>query len=612
MDGSTVKRPWATTEWWLRRALVACIGVPLVLFLCAAAFDRRQLLNEATREAERTSDVMQEHALRVLDTHSMLVNTLDHGILGMTWDEIRADRVRLLLEARNAIADRPQVTTLALTDGQGRQWVLATKAEKQAPEGQNAAFREYWAAQRETDQGMFVSRPYVGQNTGRLNFAISKRRTTPDGSFDGTVHVAVTVAYFQDFWATATRGMHEASISLVRSDGEVLARFPELREGTPRLKAPTSGVVAALTAGRLAGTFRTISPVDGVERIVAFRKIQAFPVAITASVAVSAVLAEWWRDLAILGAVSVTAAIALAFAVFAAIRQTRRLAAEQDRRAAVELVAREGQQFKLLGHLAAGVAHDFRNILQSVASSTELIGRQVSDNRVRGLLQIIEKAVAQGNDLTRRMLSVAQSGGDRDGPQDIWEDAVQAVSNACELTAGTVGATHTLKIEVPTGGEPLYVNGLGSELEAAVINLVMNARDASTEGGAITVRIVGEHISVSSPNSGRDVVAHIAKSGLYARISVADAGHGMTPEVLARATEAFFTTKQFGRGTGLGLAGVRSFAERAGGHVALESAVGIGTTVTLWLPATTRPPGAKTDTPDPSAMNTLLPASYTS
>ena len=609
MDGSTVKKSWATTEWWLRRALVACIGVPLVLFLCAAAFDRRQLLNEATRETERTSDVMQEHALRVLDTHSMLVNSLDHGILGMTWDEIRADRSRLLLEARNAIADRPQVTTLALTDGQGRQWVLATKAEKQAPEGQNAAFREYWAAQREANQGMFVSRPYVGQNTGRLNFAISKRRTKPDGSFDGTVHVAVTVAYFQDFWATATRGMHDASVSLVRSDGEVLARFPELREGTPRLKAPTSGVMSALAIGRLAGTFRTVSPVDGVERIVAFRKIPAFPVTITTSVAVSSVLAEWWRDLAVLGAVSLTAALALGFAVLAAIRQTRRLAAEQDRRAAAELVAREGQQFKLLGHLAAGVAHDFRNILQSIASSAELMTRQVSDDRVRGLLHIVDKAVAQGNDLTRRMLSVAQSGREQDSPQDIWEDAVQAVSNACELTAGTVGATHKLKTEVPTDAEPLYVNGLGSELEAAVINLVMNARDASAEGATITVRVVGEHVSLSSPNSGCEVDLHIARSGLYARVSVADAGHGMTPEVLARATEAFFTTKQVGRGAGLGLAGVRSFAERAGGHVALESAVGIGTTVTLWLPAANRRPDTKTDTPDPFSDNPLLPAS---
>ena len=220
---------------------------------------------------------------------------------------------------------------------------------------------------------MFVSRPYVGQNTGRLNFAISKRRTTPDGSFDGTVHVAVTVSYFQDFWATATRGMADASVSLVRGDGEVLARFPEFREGMPRLKTPTSGVMAALAVGKLAGTFRTMSPVDGVERIVAFRKIPAYPVTITASVAVLSVLADWWRDLAVLGAVSVTAAIALAFAVLAAIWQTRRLAAEQDRRAAAELVAREGQQLKILGHLAAGVAHDFRNILQSVASSAELI-----------------------------------------------------------------------------------------------------------------------------------------------------------------------------------------------------------------------------------------------
>ena len=92
--------------------------------------------------------------------------------------------------------------------------------------------------------------------------------------------------------------------------------------------------------------------------------------------------------------------------------------------------------------------------------------------------------------------------------------------------------------------------------------------------GSITLRVVGEQVSLSSPNSGLEFLPHIVTSGLYARVSVSDTGHGMTPEVLAQATEAFFTTKKAGRGRGLGLAGVRSFTERAGGHVVLESEVG--------------------------------------
>jgi signal transduction histidine kinase len=113
------------------------------------------------------------------------------------------------------------------------------------------------------------------------------------------------------------------------------------------------------------------------------------------------------------------------------------------------------------------------------------------------------------------------------------------------------------------------------------MNLVINARDAMPHGGRIVVIAAGERITRDRPVSDKGGL----KPGLYARISVADSGTGMTPAVLARATEPFFTTKPHGQGTGLGLAGARAFAERFGGRLHIGSAVGSGTTVTVWLPA---------------------------
>ena len=583
-----------STEWWLRRALVACLGVPALLFLCSAWFDLHQLLRQATREVERTADVVQEHALRVLDTHATLVNALDQRVEPMSWDEIRTSRDRLLAEMRHAIANRPQVSSLSLTDGEGRQWVsVTTTGAAQPPPGQSVASREFWTAQRDADQGIFVSRSYTGQNTGRANFGISKRRTVPGGAFDGTVHVAVTVSYFQDFWAVATRGTEAASVSMVRTDGEVLARYPVSRGPQPRLELPASELMNLLGEGQTAGTFRAVSPIDGLERFVAFRKVDGYPVAITSTVSAASIMTRWHRHVAILSAVCLATMSSLAFAVLAAIRQTRNLSVEQARRTAAERASFEGEKLRLVGQLAAGVAHDFRNILQSISASASLIGRRTQEDETRRMIERIDKAVAQGSSLTRRMLSVAQGG---EG-EDAWDDAIQAVRTACELLDGTVGATHRLLAEVGAGGAPLYVQGRRSDLEAAVMNLVVNARDASPAGSTITVRVTGEHgtewrLGVGEPS----LLSMLGEPRLCAKIAVIDHGAGMEPDVLARATDAFFTTKAAGQGTGLGLAGVKNFVDRAGGRMAVESAIGLGTTVTLWLPASAARPVAVSST----------------
>jgi signal transduction histidine kinase len=181
----------------------------------------------------------------------------------------------------------------------------------------------------------------------------------------------------------------------------------------------------------------------------------------------------------------------------------------------------------------------------------------------------------RGDALTRRMLDFARTGNDGGHPASV-ADPADTVAGMCELLSRTTGPDLRLRCRVEPAWLPERVRGSRAELEAAVMNLVANARDAMKDGGEIFVLVESERVVAPHPAG--------LKPGLYARVSVIDTGEGMPPEVLARAGEPFFTTKPRGKGTGLGLSAVRGFAETAGGAMRVESAPGRGTTVTLWLP----------------------------
>src|SRR3954451_14822337 len=205
--------------------------------------------------------------------------------------------------------------------------------------------------------------------------------------------------------------------------------------------------------------------------------------------------------------------------------------------------------------------------------------------RVASLARMLGDAAAQGEGLTRRLLDFARAARDQAalGESNIDETTgiADALSGVCALLTQTIGIGYAIECVIAATGLPDRVRGDRPGLEAVIMNLVINARDAMPHGGKIVVAATGERITpdgqMANPGG--------FKPGLYARISVADNGTGMSPAVLVRALETFFTTKPRGQGTGLGLAGARAFAERSGGRLLIDSAAGRGTTVTVWLPA---------------------------
>jgi signal transduction histidine kinase len=564
--------------------------MPALLFAAAIWHDYIDLVTTAENNARTTVAMLREHALRAIMTQEVLLRAIDRRVRGLDWDQIRSASPELSQDMQAMYRAVPDVASLSLVDGQGRIWASSAPL---GPDGFIAVnHQEHWLVQRDADRGTYISRPHIGDLTKAVNLAVSRRRSTPDGRFDGTVYVAISATYFSHAWAEAIGGQPGAGVNLVRDDGELLARYPE-RDGSlarfPTINRPFMRRVAAQPNG---GIFRSVSVIDGVHRVYAFEQIDGYPLSIGYGVSLAAVLMTWWQHVAVLGTLCILGSVGLILAMLSIQRQMRLLAGEQARRAAVEQAAIEGHRLEILGQLAAGVAHDFANIIQVMRGGAVLIEKNARDpERVTTLAHMLGEAAARGESLTRRMLDFARGTSDdgHAGGQSHSEttNLAEAISFVSHLLSRTLGAQHRVRCAIDGENLPTRVRGDRSALEAVVMNLAINARDAMPQGGEIVVQLAHDHVRDDEAPRSEGLVAHSVglPSGQYARVAVIDAGTGMPPEVLARATEAFFTTKPRGKGTGLGLAGARAFAEGCGGAIHIDSTVGQGTTVVFWLPA---------------------------
>jgi PAS domain S-box-containing protein len=245
----------------------------------------------------------------------------------------------------------------------------------------------------------------------------------------------------------------------------------------------------------------------------------------------------------------------------------RALAARQ----AAQARAAQAERMQALGRIAGGIAHDVNNVLQAVASAAGGIERHLDEpEEVRRLTRLILEAEERGAAITGRLLGFARRGG---ALKQESLDVAALLNGLAEMLAHTLGAGIEAKVEAASDLPP--ISGDRGQLETVLLNLATNARDAMPSGGCLSLAAVSE---IVGPEEGD------LRPGRYVRVSVADTGHGMDAQTLAKVAEPFFTTKPEGRGTGLGLSMARSFAEQSGGALRIESAPGVGTKVSLWFP----------------------------
>jgi PAS domain S-box-containing protein len=254
---------------------------------------------------------------------------------------------------------------------------------------------------------------------------------------------------------------------------------------------------------------------------------------------------------------------------------------------------RQAQKMEAMGQLTGGVAHDFNNLLTPIIGSLDLLHRKGlggprEQRLVEGALQSAERAKT----LVQRLLAFARRQPLQPGPVDLPE----LVRGMVELVASTAGPQ--IRIETRLDEALPCARADANQLEMAILNLAVNARDAMPAGGTLTIAATPETVAPGSP-------AGLAP-GRYVRLAVADTGVGMDEATLRRAAEPFFSTKGVGRGTGLGLSMVHGLAAQLGGALTLDSGEGKGTTAALWLPVSEegRAPAASPREPDPAGAAT--------
>jgi len=246
---------------------------------------------------------------------------------------------------------------------------------------------------------------------------------------------------------------------------------------------------------------------------------------------------------------------------------------DEERLRKAEAALRQTQKMESLGQLTGGVAHDFNNLLAVFAGGLQLI--ELSDGRLPNtrVLDAMRRAVARGTGLTRHLLAFSRRRAV--DPKSI--DVAVHLKGMRAMLDGSLGGHISIVMRLAADAWPVEVDS--GELEVAILNLCVNARDALAEGGVIEITL--ENVRTE----GLDGV-----EGDFVRIAIADSGHGMPPEVQARVFEPFFTTKDVGKGSGLGLPQVYGFVQQSEGRLDITSEVGVGTTVTLLLPRSLRSP----------------------
>ena len=559
--------------------LAAAIVLPAVYAAVVAYSDFRARVATATDATVRTVRIAEEHALKVFDLNETLDARVDDLVRGLDNDAIRAREADIHNRLQIIGGGYPQVASVSIFGPEGL--LLANSRYYPAPHASIAA-RDDFAGIRGGRILEHVSKVMVwhaGSGEAVFNTGIARRNAK--GAFAGLVSVALRRSYFESFYREllgAERGA--MTMSLTRTDGAVLASYP------PR---PESAVVAppfaqALASGSHSGVLRIRADADKHDgRILAYRQVGAYPVYVSCTYSESAIWSAWYRRALLFAASIFTPSIALWFVLALSLK---RLAAEQQAwerwqaeasmRRSIESAYRQSRKMETLGNLVGTVAHDFNNLLTIVATNVQIARRRgaISIDRELGA---IERALKSGQSLTRQLLGVARK-------QPLRNETIELsrwMAASRELLRTSLGAKAALIVDIGRDVWPIEVDS--AELELALINVAVNARDAMPSGGQFTVRATNVRLERESG---------FALTGEFVQISLEDSGAGMPPDVLAHAFEPLFTTKPKGMGTGLGLPQVFAFCDRSGGLATIDSTPGVGTSVRLYLPRADAAPAA--------------------
>ena len=576
--------------------IAASVLLPIILFMLSAWYSYTETLRRAEQRVERTTRILEEHALKVFESQRLVIEEVNLRLRFMDWSKEtdRADLYKMLVRLQD---DLDQVSTITVADAQGR--MLASGRVYPFNPAISFADRDYFKTLSKAPSVLpAISSAYLGRQTKMPIFNVAGR-TNPGsgGAFTGVVAVSADVAYFQQFYKSIEPDI-DHRVLLVRTDGAILVSEPKL----PFDHLPPDSKLLNDIQKQSSGSYELHSHLDGVDRLFSFRRIGPYPVFVRFGIARSAALASWYSTLVVYGIAAMLASLALLYVSSLAVRQTERervsrrkwqetaaaLQAEAAERERIEGQLRQSQKMEAVGRLTGGLAHDFNNLLTAVIGSLDLVRRRPGGMEPRNL-QFIGNAIEGANRaaaLTARLLAFSR----QQALEPVATDANALVSSMLTLLGSTLGERTKVETRLAADLWPTLVDP--NQLESAIVNLAVNARDAMPDGGRITIETANVEVGAGNPDVG---------AGAWVLVSVADTGSGMLPEVVSQIFEPFFTTKPVGKGTGLGLSQVYGFIKQSGGHVAVASTLGKGSAFKLYLPRSAAAASPDLDADDESA-----------
>jgi len=561
----------------LRGVFVAALVLPVAGFVGIGAFLYRQEFANAELRLKSEVRIAEEHALKLFESNEMLLQRLLDLTENQSDERLLSRGVELHRELKRMASGLPQVQMLSIQGADGR--AVANSSVYPAQRQTDFSDREWHRVARSgSGPAVFVTEQIISRVNGEPFFDMSRRRTAEDGSFAGTVHVSLRPLHLSNFYAELAKSEPGLKIFIARSDGKMLARWPDDKSAPLQMPADDP-LLSAFSEwpkqSSLAASSTASAGQGGETGLIEYRKLGAYPLFAVASIDSSALVAAWRDDMGPLALLVFPTALGFAWMAGLALRRTSQefevaaqLEGEEERRRQAEIALVKGQKLEALGRLTSGVAHDFNNILMVMMNNLALFQRRNPALALEPELKAIGRAVDSGTKLTRQLLAFSRSQPMR--PCRI--DLKHRLPEMLELVRPLLGPSVELTCSVADETAAIEVDP--DELELGIINLTVNARHAMLRGGRIevTVRNAAEGECPKAP-------------GDFVLFEVADTGSGIPPEIAARVFEPFFTTKPVGSGTGLGLSQVQAMCESAGGFATVAPRVGGGTRMRLFFKA---------------------------
>jgi signal transduction histidine kinase len=454
-------------------------------------------------------------------------------------------------------------------------------------EGVSLSDRPYFQVHRDDARvGLHIGRPLRNRFRETWYVSVSRRLARPDGSFGGVIVAAVAPGYFRQFYEDLEIG-EDNLISLHLRDGTLLARMPDHDAliGQPYAESPA----VSLAATHASGVAWSVSPIDRTNRIIAYRTLTGGALIAMVGWSEDTVYDAWVEHAAVVGGSGILVWALATLLTLMWVGSRRRQLKEQAHQA-------QAQRLEMMGRIAGGIAHDLGNTVKIARTTFALLKPTLASRQdAMALVDEADQSLRSAFDIIDRLLAFAR----RQELRPCATDLGALISGFAPILRQAAGPGIEIDLHVDRA-TPLMCVIDPIQLESALLNLVLNSKDAMPNGG----RLALELREVPAPRRPRLRRRLESTAAPWAEIAVRDTGSGMSRHVLERAFEPFFTTSA--GGSGLGLSQVLGFVQQSAGDVCIESREGTGTTVRLRFPTTREGPSAGAPPSSPDAARPRL------